>query len=1300
MPLELKGYKVFEEIYHSERSLLYKAQRRDSSTPLAIKTIASAHPASHELASLKYEQEMLNLFDFPGIIRFIEVQKTGNNLAIVMEHGGISMADNLNDRGELPLKQFFDISIQIIEAIGEIHNKNIIHKDINPDNIVINPKTGRIKIIDFGISSRLSREKQELDIANKLEGSLPYISPEQTGRMNRDLDYRTDFYSLGITFFKILTNNFPLIGKDIMGWVYAHLSQKPRSLNEFREDIPPALDDIVRKLVAKNPEDRYQSAYGLLSDLRLCREKYNEKGEIPLFIVGREDISARFQIPQGIIGREKEKEILLNAFESAAEGHSELLFVSGFSGVGKSALVNEIHKPVVEKTGYFIDGKFDQFQKDIPYKALTEAFTCLMNILLTEKEEKLENWREHIFKALKDNAGIITALIPMLEKVIGKQTTVQELGPQETENRFIYTFKQFVTVFTRKNHPLVIFLDDLQWSDHATFRLLEEILLDGDIKYLYIIGAFRSNEVDETHPLSSTISKIKKDKSISEIHLAPLRKEHVNTIVARTLHCDEKTAEAPTKMVYQKTVGNPFFVNELLRAIFKKKGFNFNQEKGRWEINIDKIKETRITDNVVDILSVRLETLPRETKEIIKIASCIGNQFDLNTLSMVTAESTFKTARSLESAILDELIIPLNERCRVVHLEAELEENMNEVIYMFQHDKVRQAAYSLVGTEDRKKIHLKTGRNLLKNSSKEMLNEKIIDIVRQLNEGIDLIADQHEKDKLARLNLQAGRKAMASTAYKPSLEYMKVARGLLPNIPGEKYNDLFVDIYRNLAESYYLNTRFEEGNKTVEFLLSHVKTNLEKAEILSIQIPHYTIAGKLKESIDIGLTALFLLGIRLKNNHLSILIELIKAKINLKGRKIAEIVNAPDLNDPGLKIVMKVIKEILTPTYLLGDDNLFGLLALRMTNISLKYGNSPEASLAYAAYAIVLRGGFSSYKNSYEYASLALKLAEKFKNKIHSAKVYFVYTAFAHSWNNHINTCRDIYQKSHAFGIATGDILYTNFPLVRMICDHSYSRIDDAYLISKKNIEIIGKSKDYQNLLYSKIQASLFYNFFGRTDGRLSIDSNIFNEKKALEDLTKRNDLTGFGQFYTKKLEVQFTYEDATEIFRTIKNGDKTIKALKGLTDTIKYCFYSFMAHSLLVPRQTGKTRKRLNKEYKKMKQWCDSNDINLKHLLLIMEAEFCRLKGKVPETVNKYKQAIDLAEEREFFEYKALGKKLLAKYYISSGKRTMAIHYMSEAYCDYEIWGAKRICEFLKEKYGEYIQDLTEKTKAFQQQI
>jgi len=786
----ISGYHIIEQIYEGTYSIIYRGHRNADNLPVILKLLKKEYPTPEELVRFRREYEMTrNLSDVDGVIAVYDLASYQHTLVMVLEDfGGESLPRLLPDR-PLALAEFLRLAIRITDILGAIHQRHIMHKDINPSNIVWNPETDQLKIIDFGISTELSREQPEIRNPNVLEGTLAYMSPEQTGRMNRSLDYRTDFYSLGVTLYELLTGQLPFASDDPLEVVHNHLAKMsvpPCDLvGALREPPLHIVSDIIMKLLAKTAEERYQSAVGLKADLQRCLEQLQVPGtsEVPgtlsSFELGQHDVSGRFQIPEKLYGREPETKTLMQAFDRVSAGSPELLLISGNAGVGKSSLIHEVHKPMTEKRGSFIAGKFDQFQRDVPYSAFIQVFQAFVSLLLTEEEDVLATWKTRILNAVGNLGNVLTNVIPNLELVIGDQPEIPEVGPTQAQNRLNLVFGNFVRAIARQEHPLVLALDDLQWADSASLGLLKVLMSDQEIQYLLLIGAYREHEVGPSHPLSIILEELHQDKAnITTITLHNLSQDHVTDLIGDTLLHPEGV-ERLASLVYEKTRGNAFFVKQLLHAFYDEQLLEFDAATRCWHWDMAAIQQVSMTDNVVELMAAKVRKLPTATQQIVTLAACIGNRFDLDTLAIIAERSLQDTTHALHAALVEGLILGIG------HSTPTLDDPVSSFqfpvsSFQFSHDRIQEAAYSLIPDHEKAPVHLNIGRVLREKISQDQQEERLFEIVSQFNAGKSLLDQPEDLMMLAELNLQAGRKAKASTAYHPALRYFTTGTDLLP----------------------------------------------------------------------------------------------------------------------------------------------------------------------------------------------------------------------------------------------------------------------------------------------------------------------------------------------------------------------------------------------------------------------------------------------------------------------------------------------------------------------------------------
>jgi predicted ATPase/GAF domain-containing protein/tRNA A-37 threonylcarbamoyl transferase component Bud32 len=1293
---EIKGYKILEIIRQGRKTVIYRGESERDKKPIIIKALQAEYPSLRELAQLKHEYKLLKKLNLPGVSQPIAIEKYNHGLALILEDFGGESLQQLLDTSRISLVDCLKIAISITKNLGEIHQKNIIHKDIKTSNIIINRETKEVKLIDFELASELQSEHQKLSNSNLLEGTLAYMSPEQTGRMNRLVDYRTDLYSLGVTLYEILTGLLPFQTSDPMEMVHCHIAKTPVPPHQQNSKIPPAVSDIVMKLLSKTPEDRYQSAFGLQADLQFCLDHLLCQGYIPHYSIGKQDVSAQFQIPQKLYGREGEVATLMATFERVSKGNMEMLLVYGYSGIGKSSLLHEIHKPVVRQRGFFISGKFEQFQRNIPYSALIQSFQELIQQLLSESEHQLAIWQEKLLAALGSNGQVIVDVIPEVELIIGKQPPIIQLGPTESQNRFNLVFQQFISVFAQPEHPLVLFLDDLQWADSASLKFIQLLITAAEIKYLLLMGAYRNNEVSPSHPLILTLEEIKKTgATVNGIDVKPLGLADINQLIADTLSCELERAKSLAELCLEKTMGNPFFLNQLLKSLYGEGLLFFDSTCGSWQWNIEQIQRIGITDNVVDLMVGKIQKLAAQSQEMLKLAACIGNRFDLEVLAIIREKLPSAVAFDLWEPLREGLIWPLSDSYKIPLLfEQESPLGREKVAYQFLHDRVQQAAYTLIPQDERKKTHWKIGQLILNNTSQEELAEKSFDIVKHLNEGAELITSPEALYRLAELNLMAGNKAKASTAYEPALRYFRKGTEVLSGAIWQEYYDLALALYRERSECEYLCGNFEMAEELFDVILNQSKSNCEKADIQSIRLALYDNAGKYLENLQVGSEALKTFGIDIPKNKEDILGELERElqlyRAHLARIKIAPLIDAPEIANPEMKACLKLLMTMAGPAYFT-DQDLLALILVKMVNISIQYGNSELSANGYAFWGAVTISRQGDYQSGYEFGQLALRLSEKQNNPKIECEVFNSVGAMIVPWLRPIKNSVSLLRKGYKKGVETLDVY--GFYCATNLISHRIFAGDNLSSIIEESNRILDFFYRMKNVVFAnnlQMLRHFVFNLQGLTKDKFSLSDDEFDEFQSFQLLKEDLFLPGVAWYGIFKSLIFLLYGDYERALTQIQASQENQVYLSGLIVQMDHYFLYSLALTALYPSVSEEEQtvyeKTLENNQQKMKLLADNCPDNFLHKYLLIEAERARLWGKELEAMDLYDEAIASARKYEYRQNEALANELAAKFWLERGKEKIAKIYMQEAHYGYQLWGAKRKVEDLEEKYPQLL--------------
>jgi|GEM_PF-435532 len=1330
---KLDGYSIADKIHDGFRTQVYRGLRCSDRLPVAIKVLKNEYPSISELIRFRNQFTIAQTLDSPGIIRSYGLETLGNRLALVMEDfGGISLTEYAGAQQQsaiasgrpdpspsLPIIQFFPIAIQLADILHKLYDNCIIHKDIKPANILIHPTTKIVKLIDFSIATLLPKELPVLHASGFLEGTLAYISPEQTGRMNRGIDYRTDFYSLGVTFYQLLTGQLPFSASDPMELLHCHIAKAPTSPHT-QHPIPKTLSGIVLKLMAKNAEDRYQSALGLKYDLEKCWQQWHATATIDNFPLGQQDFCDRFTIPEKLYGREYEVAQLLVAFDRISGGNSELrqevnnqstsnsphpptpstselILVAGYSGVGKTAIVNEIHKPIARQQGYFIRGKFDQMGRNSPLSAFVRAFRDLIEQLLAQSRERVEVWKQRILEALGNNAQVIIDAIPELEKLLGPQPAVPQLAGSALQNRFNLLFAQFVSVFTQPDRPLVIFLDDLQWADAASLQLMQR-LMEQNVGGLLLVGAYRDNEVSAVHPFMLAVEEIRRSgATVNQIEIEPLKQIDLTRLIADTLKCSPQRAQPLSELVFQKTGGNPFFLRQFLTFLHQEGLIVFvppdslpaasEEDRGRWQCNLTRIKELAFTDDVVAFVVGQLYKLPAGTQDALKRAACIGDEFDLATLAIICETDRAIASQHLWPAIQAGLVLPQNEVYQFYQKDEELSvgsETPLAISYQFLHDRVQQAAYTLIPEAQRQKTHLQIGRLLLRQTSIEAREDKIFAIANQLNQGIALIVEPEEREALAKLNLQAGQKACSSTAYAAATRYFQTGIDLLPANSWESQYQLALALHEAAAEAEYLSGNLDSAAAFIDLVLQNAQTQLDRVNIYELQIQLYMAQNQSVKAIEMGLDVLETLGVQLA--------EVPDAPgwgVSLPDLDAAG--DLPEMADAEQQAALRLLIGIASPAYNAKPEM---LPALTLTQVKLcqESGYSARAAFSFVFYGLLMCAMTGEIETGYRAGQVALKLLDQFDAKTLQCKVFDLFNAFIRIWKEPLAATIAPLLEGLQSGLATGDLEYVGYSAIGY-CLYLFAigePLDTVERQQSQYLDLMVQVKQDYPIQFIKIAKQLTLNLAGKADNPCLLVGSSFDETEALPSLLASNNQTLLCFFYTCKTLLFYLFGEREQALESATQAAGYSVAAVGFGLFFLQNFYHSLALLANCDRVESEERQqfleRVEANQKQMKNWSNHAPANYLHRYYLVEAERYRVQGERSEALEMYDLAIATARENGYIQDEALAGERAAQFYFEWGKAKIAKVYLSDAYYGYASWGSLAKGKDLEARYPQHL--------------
>ncbi len=1285
----LPGYIIYEQLHENSRIQVYRGYATRDRMPVVIKALKEEAANPMGISRLLHEYEITRNLNIEGIIKPVRLEQAGALLALVMKDiGAVSLRKYMQDH-PVDLRAFLDIAVRLAEALGRLHQNGMIHRDLKPENILIHPGTRQGYIIDFSSAVLFPSGSENALFSNNPAGTLEYMSPEQTGRLNIGMDQRSDLYSLGIVFYELLTGRLPLQAKDSDGWIRAHITRKPQPPDKINLGILPSISGIIMKLLTKAPEGRYQSAYGLLWDLGECRRQLLQTGRIELFPIGRADVSPRFRLPRKLYGREREKEALEAAFFHACEGKAETIFVSGYPGIGKTMLINESLKPIVPEKGYFIMGKFDQLGQNIPYAPFASAFGDLIRQLMTESQEALDRWKKRILRTLGRSGAVVTGIIPELEWIIGKQPPVEPLSPKEAENRFLLVFGDFVRLFARKGHPLVLFMDDLQWADAASIHLLKYLNRDAKLHSLLFVGAFRENEVNGDHPLMEMLEEENHTEQPHEklISLAPLERNQAAKLAAETLHTEPENAAALTEELYRKSGGNPFFLGHLLMLIHDEGLLCFNPQEGCWNWELEAIRKLQPGEDVLELLLKKLQRLPEETLEILKLAACIGNGFDLETLAAVSGKSLEETASCLMPPLREGLVLTAaGQKGNLSSAYPETEPSGFE----FLHDRIQQVVYSLIREEEKKEKHMAIGRLFLQNTARGSLEEKILFIMDHFNRSLELLHDPAERMELAGYNLMAGRKAKASAAYASALRHFRSGRTLLPEDAWKHAYELSYELHLELAQAEYLSGNVEAAEELFDAVIEKAGTELERAGVYGLKVLLYAGMGKYAEAVQTGIHALEKLGVRLPlhPSKLDYARELLLYKWYMRNKKIEDLVRLPEMKDPVQRKIAELLTRMCSVT-INSHPDLYGLTILKAGNHAARYGDTEMASVGYLGYSITAGSVLGDYGAGDRFGRVCIQLVERYDRSSSKCIIYFVTGAFITHWTRHAAFALEYFNKAIRSGMEAGDALIIGYSHclileIRYLLGISLEEIAEE---AGKKLEIAGRLRHDSFAVNSAIYDRTVSVLQGRKTDSLAAGAEEFQKGKLQ---LPQKDKASFATFYIYKMQLCYMAGSYREALSAAENVRAYIDALLGFMLSAEYNFY----HSLTITALYGELssrerrlhRKILKKNRQQMKKWSEACKENFLHKYLLVAAETARLQNRREQAMTLYDQAIRSARQNGYIQNEALANELAARFYLSQGLAKIAGMYLQDACHGYGKWGAYAKVKELRNRYPDLL--------------
>ncbi|MFL9960084.1 AAA family ATPase [Paraburkholderia sediminicola] len=1251
---------TIDRVYMTAGSALYRGRRLSDAMPVLLKLLPE-HAGAVQSARFKREYLLLQTLKGAGVAKPLSlIDDRGRLVSILEDFPGESLETVLCHGPRPDLPRSLTIAHHLADALAAIHTAHVIHRDLRPANILVAPETGEVLLVDFSLATTQEHTVSPEDVVVSV-GEWAYMSPEQTGRTNRPVDYRTDCYSMGVLLYRMLTGQLPFQASDPLEWTHCHIARMPPPPCDIAPEVPQPVSDIVMKLLAKLPEDRYQSMRGVQSDLDRCLAQWRACGRVERFRLGTDDRSDRFQIPHRLYGRDQESNTLLGVFEiMASTGRAALATVSGYSGIGKSALVDALRKPIVAKRGYFISGKFDQYQRDIPYATLTQAFGELVQQLLAESAARLAGWRQQLQAAVGVNGQLILDVLPKVELIIGTQAPVPALPPTEAQNRFRLVFRRFVTVFTSRAHPLVLFLDDLQWIDAASLALVEHLLTHPDTRYLLLIGAYRNNEVSGTHPLMKSLGAIHHSGTpVVDIRLAPLSAAHLNQLVADTLHAPPASCEPLTQLICERTESNPFFFIQFLDALHKEGLLRRDTQIHAWRWNLEQIKAKDFADNVVDLMLSKLRQLPVPAQEALQLAACLGNRFDLRMLALVSGHAEIE--QHLAPAVRENLILRTHGSGK------------------FLHDRIQQAAYSLIPEGRRSEIHLRIGRVLLSSMTADELAAHRFDVTNQFNRGAALITAPEERERVAELNLATGMRAKAATAYASALAYFTAGHALAAEDDANRHDALTFSLGFQRAECEFLNGDLTTAEQRLS-TLSHRAANLiDKAAVACLRMALYMNAGQADRAVEVSLEFLRAVGVKWSAHPRKEEVQQEYERLwqRMGKRSIEQLLDLPLMTDPVCRATLDVLTAVQPPAHAT-DMNLYCLTASRMANLSLEHGNSDGSGFAYVMLGMTLGPQFGDYQAGFRFGRLGVELVEKHGMDRFKARVYAGFGAFIVPWTKHIRSGRAPLRLAFDTANQTGDLTFSGYCGNNLITNllGAGDPLGDVQREAESGFEFAHKMRFEFVADVMTTQLRLIKALRGLTPAFGSFNDAAFDEDQFEQHLRTDPGLALVTCWYwIRKLQARFHAGDYACAIAAASNAERLLWTTPFCFELAEYHYFDALARAAHCDSASADERathlEAISVHHQQLQTWANNCPENFADRTTLIAAEIARLGEHDSDAMRLYEQAIRSAREHGFVQNEAIAYERASAFYRTRGFETIADTYMRKARECFARWGA-----------------------------
>lgn len=1279
---QLPNYAITTVLHEGSSTSILRGTNKESGAQVVIKVPRGEYPTPRELATFRQECLLLRSLNVPGVVKAYGIEKYGNGLALILEDlRGQSLAALINSR-RLDLQTQLQIAVRTVEILRSIHDSGVIHRDVKPHNVIVDlsgPEPS-VHFIDFGSACRMDQLGHASSLLASPEASLAYISPELTGRMSRSVDNRSDYYSLGVMFYELFTGTLPFSSTDPLDLVHSHIARAALPPHQLVPAIPEQVSRIILKLMAKAPEERYQSGHGIRADLLRCLTEWRESGRVTVFPLAQRDHSTDLRLQHTLVGRSAELSALHAAFERSRAGGNELVLLVGPAGIGKSALGGELSKWVGSQGGLLCSGRVEQNNRTQPYASLLHAFRELCQQLLTETSERLERWRSVLQEAVGQNGRLLCDLVPELELILGPQPELVQVGLGEAQNRFHLLVQSFMRALAGPEHPLVLFFDDLQWVDSATLGLLGVVLADGTRTHTLVVAAYRDGEGVGGHSLRHVVSELSQGNiGFTKLVLGPLSQADTEQLLMAALHSSREVVAPLAAVIQLKTHGNPFFVHQFVLSMHREGLLRFDFESESWQWNLAEIQARQVTDNVVTFTVGRIQLLSAATQRVLQLAACIGTVFDQSMLRHILQDRTADLSEALAEAQREGLCVPVEAAAHPdTHSAIELSDLDAAAVYRFLHDRVQQALYSLLPAEERPALHRAIALQQLARRYNEADSSLLFDLAAHFIHAAPLIQDETERTQAATVHLRAGIRAKRTAAHQAAAEYLQAGVSLLTDAHWTTLPGLSLELHVELAECLYLSGKLEQAEALFESLQPHLRDDLEHGRVAALRIELYSTKGLMMKALQVGLDALARFHLTFPEappEHLQAMPAAVgEFKALIGDRPISALSDLPSCTDPQQRMIQRLLLGACTPAFFV-RPTLMSLLVMKLATLSLQHGNTEFTSYAHMSYAVIAANVLGNYAEAHEFGKMGLALNKKFHNVALECRLDGLFAGFVNIYQNPLHSSMEFLTAGIQAGLQTGDFVFVGY-----CCFHTITQIlaagDDLSTVEQEIERLLvtaQRTREPFALGALTVTRQAIRSLQGQTASPTSLSSHDFDEDKFVESFKQTEFTTLTCWYYTLKLLLSFLHGDYDAAVRWAQEAQRRTEGTLGLHFVTDLHFFTCLALTAQghLPGDADGPPAMLTQLSEQLHRWASCYPANFQHKYLLLQAEFSRLRGAFAETLDLFDQAISAAQAHEFVHHAAIASELCARFLIKQGRSRLAFVYLRDAYHGYERWGA-----------------------------